>query len=345
MNIKYDQLIQSITQGTHVLSPCYCICSDELLLQIELVDHIRAMAKSQGFVERTSLVMTATSDWGVIDQTLNNTSLFAEKKILEIFIPTGKPGTKGAKALLQLVENISKQPLSDIIVIITLPRLDKATQNTKWAKTLLSHSTSTMIYPITREKLPQWIAERVKQQGQSLSSAAIFNLVDKTEGNLLAAHQEIQKLRLTYPEGAIDTDDLNSHVSNASKFNVFNLSDALLSGQTQRSIKIIKQLEAEDEPLMGIIFYLAREFKQLYELASLKSQGQNPYIHLRKYRVFPPKDRLYMDFLNRFSPLWIMGLLQHLHDIECIFKGLPVEGRSNKAWEELIKFSLRVHKS
>ena len=204
MQIAAEQLPAQLQRGLHTL---YTIHGNEPLLVQEALDAIRTAARQQGFAERSShTVSGAHFDWSAVQAACNSLSLFSARQIVEIHIPTGKPGKDGPAVLQQLAQESRANP--DTLLLVTLPRLDKATKSSAWFAALEQCGASIAINAVERPALPRWIAQRLQQQGQRVSSGqegeqALRFFADRVEGNLLAAHQEIQKLALLYPEGEL----------------------------------------------------------------------------------------------------------------------------------------------
>lgn len=323
-------------------TPLYCVVGDELLLRIESVDALRHWAQQHDYTERNSLSLSATDDWGVIEEFTQSLSLFAERKILEIVIPTGKPGTKGAQALMRLAEQVKQGLLVDTVVIISLPKLDFQTAKAKWWQSLSAAAQVHELPIIQREQLPAWIAERLKRQNQSVDRETLNWIVDRVEGNLFAAHQEIIKLGLMYPEGEITFEAIQQSIQDVARFDVMSLSTAILEGDAKRTRRIIEGLKTEGEALPLILGFMMMDIRHLYHLAVTRSRGQSPSSQLRALYLRPPKSNLILKALERLSLMQMMGIIQHAHDVDRILKGIPVEGRLNDPWQELLRLSLKI---
>lgn len=323
-------------------APLYCVVGDELLLRIEAIDSLRQWAYAHDYSERHSLSLTATDDWGVIEELTQSLSLFAERKLIEITIPTGKPGTKGGQALTQLVNHAQQGQLIDTMVIISLPKLDWQTAKAKWWSTLSQAAQVIELPTIEREQLPQWIKQRLAQQKQSVDEETLRWIVDKVEGNLFAAHQEILKLGLAYPEGEITFELIQQSIQDVARYDVMSLSTAMLNGDALRTRKILAGLEAEGEALPPVLGFLMLDIRNLYNLAMARAQGLNPAGQLRALYLRPPKSNLIMKALERLSLPQVMGILQHAHDVDRILKGIPVGGRLHDPWQELLRLCLKV---
>lgn len=323
-------------------SPLYCVVGDELLLRIEAVDALRQWAYKHDYTERSSLSLSATDDWGVIEEFTQSMSLFSERKLLELLIPTGKPGRKGSDALNQLVAQVKQGQLIDTIVIISLPKLDWQTAKAKWWQELSAVAQVVELPQIEREQLPSWIAQRLKRQKQSVDRETLNWIVDKVEGNLFAAHQEILKLGLSYPEGEITFDSIQQSIQDVARYDVISLMTAMLEGDAKRTRRILEGLEAEGEALPPILGFMMIDIRHLYNLAVVRHKGLNPSSQLRSLYIRPPKSNLILKALERLSLMQLMGIIQHAHDVDRILKGIPVQGRLNNPWQELLRLSLKI---
>ena len=213
----------------------------------EALDSIREAARQQEFTSRDLHVATTGFDWSLLRDSTSNMSLFAERRIVELRLPTGKPGRAGSQAIVDLIEQLG----SDLMLIVVTPKLDRSSQSAKWVKALDAAGVNVTIWPIGPRELPGWIAQRMRNAGLQPDREAVTMIADRVEGNLLAAGQEIEKLRLLHGEGKVSADDVSSAVANSSRFDVFKLVDAALGGDAKRSMKVLAGLRAEGvEPVI-----------------------------------------------------------------------------------------------
>lgn len=339
---KYDTFAKMMQTQQERLDNFYCVTGDELLLRNETVDLIRQRCRDKQYNERISLVFEANGAWEKIQESLQNTSLFADQKILEITIPGGKPGRVGGPALIQLAEQLKGHSIDDVCVILSLPKLDKATLSSKWAKAIWNSAVVIDTPTIARAHLPAWIKQRLAQQGQRVDDETLAMIVDKVEGNLFAAHQEILKLALMYPEGLIDAQAINQAVHDVARYDVFQLTNAMLAGDAKRSVRVLTGLQNEGEALPMVLAMVTREIRTLYTLAAARQQGRDIGSLFQSLRIFAPRDRLIRSSLGRLNFKQIMGLIQHASDIDRLFKGYPVSGRLLDAWQELQRLVVKI---
>lgn len=335
MYIKYPQFDAYLKKLGHRVDNFYCVTGDELLLRNETIDLIRQHCRQLGFSERVNLVLEANDAWHAIQENLQHTSLFTEQKIVEITLPNGKTGRAGGPALIQLAEQMGNNNILDVTVIINLPKLDKRTKEAKWFKAIEKTAVMVDIPTIHRAQLPAWITQRLAQQDQSIDAQALDALVEKVEGNLFAAHQEILKLGLLHEKGQISLQSIEQAVNDVARFDVFQLTDAMLLGDAKRSIRILQGLHDEGEPLPLVLAMVTREIKTLYTLFSTQLRGGNIEKSMSQLRIFSQRQTTMRKALQRLNINKIMGIIQHLSDIDRLFKGYPVEGRLLDAWQEL----------
>jgi len=340
--IDADTLTGKLAQTPASLDPLYIVSGDEPLLAIETSDALRAAASRSGYGERISLTLDARGDWSSLIGATQNVSLFGDKRLVDLAIPSGKPGKTGADTLLKLADMITGGALVDTLVLINLPRLDKTTRNAKWMQGLAAAGTSVEVPTIDRAALPRWIAQRLARQGQQLERESLEWMADKVEGNLLAAFQEVQKLGLLYPEGAISAADVERAVLNVARYDVFGLRDAMLAGNPARAMTILEGLRAEGEALPLVLWAVGEEIRVLARLAAAQAAGQDLGAEMRRQRVFGAREQLLRQTLSRVPPrAWPMSV-QHAHDIDRLIKGLKTAGRLDDPWEELKRLALRI---
>jgi len=340
--LDIDTLLRQLGGARAALDPLYVISGDEPLLVTEATDGLRAAAAAAGYLERSSLVLDARSDWTAVTASTQNISLFGDRRLIELKIPTGKPGKTGGEVLGKLAAMVQQQALADTIVLVGLPQLDKATRASKWAAALAQAGTSVDVPTIERPALPNWIRQRLARQNQQLEPASLEWMADKVEGNLLAAHQEVQKLGLLYPEGPISQRDVEQAVLNVARYDVFGLRDAMLAGQAAKALTILAGLRAEGEALPLVLWAVGDEVRVLARLATAQASGQDLSAAMRQQRVFGSREQLLRQALARLpTGIW-PAAVQHAHDIDRLIKGLKVPGRLEDPWEELARLALRV---
>jgi DNA polymerase-3 subunit delta len=346
MQVAGNRLQEHLSKGLRSL---YCLHGDEPLLQQEAADLIRATARAQGYTERhVFTVAGAHFDWGEVQAAGASMSLFADKMLLDLRIPSGKPGKEGSVALQRLAEDA---PGNDgVLTLVLLPRLDKASKSSGWFTALDMHGVSVQLDPIERRALPEWIAHRLAQQQQRVREGeegprSLQFFADRVEGNLLAAHQEIQKLGLLYPEGELSFEDIERAVLNVARFDVFKLTEAVLAGQHLRVQRMLDGLQAEGVAEVLVHFTLAEDIRALKRVKDAVSAGRPLPQVLREQRVWGNKERLFERVLPQLSTATLDRLLQSAHQVDGIVKGLKQPNWPSDNWQAFLRLALMLCKA
>ena len=343
MQVALNQLGTQLTKG---LKAVYVLHGDEPLLQQEAADLIRLTARQQGFTERSVFTVAgAHFDWGAVLAAGGSLSLFADRQIVELRIPSGKPGKEGSQALQELAEQT--QDNDALLVLVLLPRLDKATQSSAWFTALEGRGASLRIDPIERSALPAWIAQRLDAQGQRVEAGeagqnTLQFFADRVEGNLLAAHQEIQKLGLLYPKGELTFEQVEACVLNVARYDVFKLGEAVLSGHLTRVQRMLDGLQAEGESEVLVHFTLSEDIRALRQVKEAVSQGQPLPMALRENRVWGLRERLFERVLPRIALVDLDNLLLAAHTVDGLVKGLRHPDWPQDAWQALSRLAMQL---
>ena len=339
MNLAPAQLSEHLKRG---LKSLYTLHGDEPLLVQEFADALRAAARAQGYTERTvHSVAGAHFDWSEVLASGGSLSLFADKQIVEIRIPSGKPGKDGSQALQQIAERA--QGDDSTLTLVILPKLDGMTTKGAWFGALDSFGVTVKFDPIDRRNLPQWIALRLQQQGQRVAGGeegqrTLQFFADRVEGNLLAAHQEIQKLGLLYPaaeDAVLSFDQVENAVLNVARYDVFKLSEAVLAGQAVRVARMIDGLQAEGESEVLVHWALAEDIRNLKRVKDAINAGRPMPMALRENRVWGVKEKLFERALPQISDSTLASLLQAAHKVDGIVKGLKQPDWPASGWQAL----------
>jgi DNA polymerase-3 subunit delta len=342
MQLAPSPLSAQLQKGLRSL---YVLHGDEPLLQQEAADTIRAAARLQGYTERSvHTVSGAHFDWSEVLAAGGSLSLFADKQIVEVRIPSGKPGKEGSAALQQLAA--STQGNDSTLTLVSLPRLDAATRKGAWFGAIENFGVSVQIDPIERNALPQWIAQRLQMQGQNVAAGeegqrTLQFFADRVEGNLLAAFQEIQKLGLLYPRGDIGQAQVESAVVNVARYDVFKLSESVLSGQVARVQRMLDGLQAEGEAAVLVHYTIAEDIRALKRVKDAMVSGKPLPMALREQRVWGARERLFERVLPRMTEARLTGLLLAAHQVDGIVKGLKVPDWPTDPWQALQRLALR----
>ena len=321
------------------LRPLYTLHGDEALLVQEAADAIREAARAQGYTERTvHTVQGAHFDWGTVLAASNSLSLFADKQLVEIRIPSGKPGKDGSAALQQIAEAAVGN--DSTLTLVVLPRLDKATRTGAWFSALEGAGATVQIDPVERPALPQWIAARLAAQGQRVApgeagQTTLTFFADRVEGNLLAAHQEIVKLGLLYPAGELSAAQIEAAVLNVARYDVFKLSEAVLAGRRDRVQRMLDGLQAEGESEVLVHYALAEDIRALKRVKDEMAAGRPLPMAMREQRIWGLRERLFERVLPHLTDSQLAGLLQAAHQVDGIVKGLKHPGWPAQPWAAL----------
>jgi DNA polymerase-3 subunit delta len=336
MQLNPAQLAQHLQKN---LSPLYTLHGDEALLVNEAADAIRMAARAQGYGERSvHTVQSAHFDWSAVLAAGQSMSLFADKQLIEVRIPSGKPGKDGGAALQQLAESAAGN--DGVLTLVLLPRLDRQPRSSSWFAALEGAGIVVQIDSVERAALPQWIARRLQAQGQRVQPGetgqrALAFFADRVEGNLLAAHQEIAKLGLLYPAGELSSEQIEAAVLNVARYDVFKLSEAVLGGQRQRVQRMLDGLRAEGEAEVLVHYTLAEDIRALKRVKDAVAAGRPLPLALREQRIWGQRERLFERVLPRLTDAQLTHLLQAAHQVDGIVKGLTHPGWPRQPWQAL----------
>jgi len=333
MLLKADGLAGHLKtrQKAGALAPVYVVAGDEPLLAIEAADAIRAAARAMGFAERELLHADARFDWSRLTQAATGLSLFAEKRMVELRLPGGKPGKAGGEALRAFADS----PPPDLLALIALPRLDRETRGSRWAAALEHAGVWVDIVRIERQALPEWIGARLARNRQQAAREALEFIADRVEGNLLAAHQEIGKLALLHPPGELSLEQVADAVLNVARYDIYALVPALLAGDGPRALRLLDGLRVEGEPLPLVLWVVSEELRTLLRAQEAVAAGRPFGTVARELRIWGPREKLMPKALRRLPAATLAALLARCADVDRLVKGLAAPERDNDPWLEL----------
>lgn len=341
MQLKADQLDAHLRNE---LRPLYTLHGDEPLLAQEATDAIRAAAHARGHTEReVHHVAGAHFDWSSLLGAASSMSLFAQAKIVEIRIPSGKPGKDGSQALQHYCERLPE----DVVTLVTLPRLDRQQAASAWFGALEAAGATLRLDPVERNALPQWLAQRLARQGQRVADdeegpRTLAFLADRVEGNLLAAQQELTKLGLLYPAGELSHAQVEAAVLNVARYSVFKLGETVLAGQVPRVLRMLDGLRAEGEAAVLVHWTLAEDIRALKRCKDAVAAGKPLPMALRENRIWGAKERLFERALPRLGADTLEGLLEAAHVCDGLVKGLPHPLWPRDPWAGLQRLALQL---
>lgn len=294
MQLYPNRLADSLNKG---LQAFYLVFGDEPQQQMECIQAIRDEAKAKGFDERQSLTVDTGFNWNRLVEASQTLSLFSSRQMIELELPTGKPGAEGAKVLQALAQS----PNPDVLIVLHGGRIGKDVQNTKWFKSLDKQGVYIPCYPLEGQHLNRWISDRLNQAGIQPFPELVRLLSDYCEGNLLAARQEIEKLALIYPSGQLTLEQAEKAIVDQSRFTVFQLIDVLLAGDPQRAVKMLYRLETEGVEPTIVLWALVREWQTLQSLQHEVVQGTPLHTLWNKHRIWRNRQSLYQQALQRLD--------------------------------------------
>lgn len=321
MRLSPNQLASDLGRA---IRPIYCLCGDAPLLLDEAAAQIRHALNAVG-AERTTLEASGQTRWAEFFSQFDGLSLFSQQRLIEVHLPAGKPGIEGAKALEAWAQN----PAPDCTLVLILPQADKAMQGSKWFTTLDKVGAVVIIPTLTLEHLPQWIGERLARHQIKADRATLDWLAIRVEGNLIAAHQEIEKLALLLPPGTLTQEAARAAVTDVARYDAADLSDALWQGDAARFIRIVDSLKAEGEAPIFATFLLAQDLRTLYRLALAAARGENLAGLMSGLRIWGARQTLFTRQAQRLGHVRLGQALQHTGRIDRTAKGLTKDDAWN----------------
>jgi DNA polymerase-3 subunit delta len=331
MQVRAEDLSDHLQRGVKAL---YVVHGDEPLLALEAGDAIRAAARAAGATEREVFVVESGFRWDAFLAANLSRGLFGDRKLVDLRIPSGKPGVEGGKAL----EAYAANPSPDNVTLVTLPRVDRATQSSAWFEALAAAGVTVAVYPVERDALPAWIAARMKRHQQRASPETLAFLADHCEGNLLAARQEIDKLALLLPQGELAHDAVEQAIANVARYDVFQLSESWLAGDAPRVLRILGVLQAEGDAPIPAIWQLVEDVHAIAAVHTMVREGTPMPSAIRNVRVWGKRQSALERAVRRVAPASISSLLLALANLDALSKGL---GRGD-AWDALTDVALTV---
>ena len=331
MKIRAEQLQSHLSKE---LLPVYVISGDEPLLAQESADAVRLAARNKGFSGREVFHGEGKFDWSQLHNEANALSLFAEKKIIEIRISNGKPGDKGSKALCELCAN----PSPDNLLLVILPKLERSAQNSKWVKALEAVGAHIQVWPVTGDQLPRWIKQRLLESNITANQQAVEILAERVEGNLLAAVQEIEKLKLLAIGGKVDAIMMSSVVADSARYNLFEFVDKVLAGDAQSAARSLRGLHSEGTDAIPLLWGITRELRILIKASEQISRGENRDWALKNAGVWEKRLPLFRTAIQRCSAAHLRMLLYQAGAIDRGIKGM----RKADIWDELTTLVLSL---
>jgi DNA polymerase-3 subunit delta len=331
MQLRADELDAHLAKK---LAPLYVVHGDEPLFAIEAGDAIRVAARAAGCTEREVFVAEQHFRWDAFASANANLGLFASRRLVDLRIPSGKPGVEGAAVL----EKHANALPPDDVTLITLPRLDRTAQNSAWFTALARHGVVIAVAPLDRKAMPGWIAERLARNGQRVSRDTLAFLADRCEGNLLAAGQEIAKLALLLPKGTLAHEDVERAVANVARYDLQELSEAWLTGDAARVLRIVDGLRAEGEPVTLAVWQLGEDLHALASVHEAAARGVSIANAVRGARVWGKRQPALERAARRVHADAVAPLVAALAKLDALAKGL---GRGDP-WDDVVDIGLAL---
>ena len=331
MQLRAEQLESHLAKG---LRPIYTIHGDEPLLALEAADAIRAAARKRGCSERDVLHVERGFDWSALSHAGASQSLFGGSRIVELRMPTGKPGTEGAAA----IEEYCEADPGENVTLVTVPSLDKTTQASGWFSALGSAGVVIDVWPVDRSRLPPWIAARLARNKQRAAPAVLEFLADRVEGNLLAAHQEVQKLALLLPEGELALEEVEDVVANVARYNAHDAATALLVGDLARYLRVLEGLRGEGEAPTLVLWTVAEDLRALAGILHGMQSGRPIDALMREHRVWGSRQGPVQGALRRYSRPQVDKALSSAAQIDRTIKGVAL----GDPWDQLARLGLEL---
>jgi DNA polymerase III subunit delta len=331
MRIDSEQLQQHLTRG---LKPLYTVFGDEPLLALEAGDRIRAAARAQGYSEREVLTVDSGFRWSELAMAASSQSLFAVRRLLELRIPSGKPGTDGSSALQSFVERLP----ADTVTLIQLPEIDWRSQKSVWFEALQESGVAVEARVIARKALPQWLAGRLRAQGQQADRDTLEFIADRVEGNLMAAYQEVQKLALLFPAGTITQGEVRDAVLDVARYDVFDIGEVMVANDAARLARMLEGLKGEGTAAPLVLWALAEEIRAIGTVLSGIAAGKPMLVVMREARIRGAAHQSLMQAnVRHYTAALVEDALRHAGCIDRMVKGLA----KGDVWDELLQLGLR----
>lgn len=331
MKVRCEQLSSQLAKS---LAPVYYISGDEPLQLGEAADLVRQHAKERGYGDRELFEVDKGFDWNALLMSSDSPSLFAQRRLLELRMADAKPGAKGADAL----KSYAAHPADDAVLLITSGKTDRAVEKCAWFRALDKIGVVVQVWPVQFSRFPDWVDQRMRRGGLAPTRDAAKLLAERSEGNMLAAAQEIEKLHLVFGQGEIDEQKVAQVVADCARFSLFDLSDAVLQGEPARAVKVLQGLRMEGVEPVLVLWVLSREVRSLVSIGHARLAGAAPGTSLQKAGVWSARQPLVERALKRLSLRGWSLLLGRCAAIDRVIKGAQV----GSAWDELLSLSMAM---
>jgi DNA polymerase-3 subunit delta len=343
VRIRSDQLKRSLERG---LAPVYLVSGDEPLQLQECLDQLRAAARAEGFTDRIVLHADSRFDWSTLKQLGENLSLFAERRIIDLRLSTAKPDKKGVEAIKAAVE----EPNPDHLLLVSAPRIDKRGFSAAWLKAIDAAGAIIQVWPVNAKRLPGWVAQRAGAAGLKLSDDACRLIAERSEGNLLACAQEIDKLKLLCEDRALEGEDVLDSSTDSARFGAFDLVDCVLEGNATRAARITMALKDEGLDPLQVLGPLAWMLRSAHEIAQRVDAGESldAVLAAGKFAVWRRHQSALEHALERNGPQSWRRFILRAGAVDRLAKGTGkrtdtgVKHYRGEAWDALVGLAVAV---
>lgn len=330
MRLKVDQLAAALQKA---VAPVYLVSGDEPLQLGEAADDIRKAARAAGYTTREVISVESGHEWPQLGLEADSLSIFSDKKLIDLRLPSAKPGTEGSKALIAYCQRLPE----DTVLLVTAGKLESAAQKSQWFQAVDGVGVIVQVWPLQGQELRQWLQRRAERKGMRLDHDALKSLAARVEGNLLAAAQEIEKLYILHGATLVGKAMVEDDVADSARFDVFKLTDALLAGKLNRALKILNGLRAEGTASSIVLWALSRETRMLLHVKSELGRGANPDAVFKKYQVWDKRKHLVQEAVQRLKTEQLQAILRAGAEIDRSIKGQS----AGDEWEGLFGLCVR----
>lgn len=331
MRLKAEQLAAALQKQ---LKPVYFLSGDEPLQLGEAADAVRDAARNAGYSVREVIAIETGNEWPMFSTEAESTSIFADRKLIDLRLPSGKPGQEGSKALVDYCKN----PPADTLLLISAGKIESSSQKSQWFQAIDDIGTVVQVWPLQGGELQNWLQRRAERKGIHLDNEAARGLAARIEGNLLAAAQEIEKLFILYGPTRLGAAEIEHAVADSSRFDVFKLMDSLLAGKLNRSIRILQGLRAEGTASAVVLWAISREIRSLSQLKFAQRHGDNLEALYKKLQIWEQRKPLFRDALSRLAESRLQQLLA-----DCTQADRQIKGQAaGDEWESLFQLCVSL---
>ncbi len=315
-------------------APVYLLHGDEPYQLMELGDRLRTYARGAGFDERQVLIANEDADWASFREAADSMSLFAEKRIIELRLPTGKPGRTGGEVLKQYCAN----PAADVLLIITSAKLDRGGSSSAWFKAIDKVGVTIGVWPIEPAKLKPWLKTKLAGHGLIASDDAIALITERVEGNMLAASQEVERLALLYPQGELSAEQVLAAVADSARYSIGDLVQAALAGQSARAVRIVRGLRDEAVAPVLILWALSQEIRSGARAAEAHERGVSVDAALKGAGVWPSRATPLKAAMARHTAVSWLSMLAATSQLDRLIKGQA----AGDVWDSFESLSVQL---